>query len=181
MGPVGIPARGPSSPAVRCLVVFRITVTSSLALAIQIAACNRTDVPPDYSGLGNFDTTNLRIAARADTFVIKAEVAATEDQQRLGLMERKQLADGAGMLFTYDSVQDSLAAFWMFRTRIPLDIAFVDSAGRIASIQHMVPCESPNAAVCPKYPAGARFTKALEVPAGYFARHGIEVGDVVVR
>jgi hypothetical protein len=31
----------------------------------------------------------------------------------------------AGMLFVYDSTQPGNAGFWMYRTRIPLDIAFV--------------------------------------------------------
>jgi len=81
------------------------------------------------------------------------------------------------MLFLYATTQPDSSAFWMFRTRIPLDIAFVDSAGTIRSIQTMQPCQSTLAQGCPSYPAGAAFRGALEANVGYFAHHGIRVGD----
>ena len=68
----------------------------------------------------------------------------------------------------------------MFRTRIPLDIAYIDSAGGIRTIGTMAPCPSPFAQSCPSYPAGARYTAALEVNAGYFAKKQIRVGDRVL-
>jgi uncharacterized membrane protein (UPF0127 family) len=84
------------------------------------------------------------------------------------------------MLFIYNTVQDSAASFWMFRTRIPLDIAFVDSAGVIRSIQQMQPCDSPNPQLCRTYPANARFKYALEMNLGFFARQGVNIGDTLL-
>jgi uncharacterized membrane protein (UPF0127 family) len=94
-------------------------------------------------------------------------------------MERRQLADTAGMLFVYDSVQPPDAGFWMYRTRVPLDIAYIDSAGRIRAIEHMVPCESAIPQGCPTYPPGVPYQYALEVNGGFFARRRIAVGDSV--
>lgn len=68
----------------------------------------------------------------------------------------------------------------MFRTRIPLDIAFVDSLGTVRAVQHMVPCPSTLAQGCPTYEPGAPYRAALEVNAGYLARHGIGVGSRIV-
>ena len=92
-------------------------------------------------------------------------------------MERRVLADSAGMLFLYPTVQPETSAFWMFRTRIPLDIAFVDSTGVIRSIRTMQPCQSTLIEGCPSYQAGAAYRAALEVNAGFFGRRKVNVGD----
>jgi len=94
----------------------------------------------------------------------------------MGLMERRRLADSAGMLFVYDSTQPPDAGFWMYRTRIPLDIAFLDSAGVIRAIRSMTPCPATVAQGCPTYTPDVPYRYALEVNAGFFARHGIAVG-----
>ena len=94
-------------------------------------------------------------------------------------MERRSLADSAGMLFLYDTTQPQDAAFWMFRTRIPLDIAYIDSTGVIRNIVAMEPCTAVLMKGCPTYPAGVPFRAALEVNKGYFQRHGVALGDRV--
>jgi uncharacterized protein len=150
-------------------------------VAMALAACERGEVPEttDYSDVGGFDTTTLRVITAQDTLRLTAEVAATDEQRQLGLMERTSLGENSGMIFRYETVQDSSAGFWMFRTRIPLDIAFIDSAGKIVSIRTMVPCESPNGQLCPTYSPGARYLNALEVNAGWFARNGVTPGAIV--
>lgn len=109
-------------------------------------------------------------------YSLALEMASTSRQRRKGLMERDSLAPDAGMLFVYDEEQTGDHAFWMYRTRIPLDIAFLDHAGEIQSITSMVPCTTEKEA-CPRYPAGTSFWMALEVNAGYFNEHGIAAGD----
>ncbi len=126
------------------------------------------------------DTTRLRIVSGADTVVVRAEVAATEEERAVGLMERRFLPEDAGMLFRYDQPQPESAAFWMFRTRIPLDIAFADATGTIRAIRSMEPCASPYPEWCPSYPAGVPYHAALEVNRGWFARHGVRVGDRIL-
>lgn len=68
----------------------------------------------------------------------------------------------------------------MYRTRFPLDIAYLDDSGRVVAIRRMEPCTSPVAEFCPTYPPGQPYTSALEVPRGYFEGRGIGVGDSVV-
>jgi uncharacterized protein len=149
-----------------------------------IAACGTSEAPADdasgaYDQVLHFDTAVVRIVTAADTVRLTVQVAATEAQRALGLMERRALPENAGMLFLYPATQSDSAAFWMFRTRIPLDIAFIDSTGVIRAIRSMVPCETALAQGCPTYPAGAPFRAALEVNREYFARHGVRVGDRV--
>ncbi|MDX1802224.1 MAG: DUF192 domain-containing protein [Marinobacter sp.] len=108
---------------------------------------------------------------------LRVEVASTPDQRQRGLMDRQTLDENTGMLFTYDQLQPPGHAFWMFHTRIPLDIAYLDPSDRIAAIVAMEPCRSDSASRCPSYPAGVSFQSALEVNQGYFQAHNIAVGD----
>lgn len=117
-----------------------------------------------------------RLAVAGD-HVLSVEIARTAQARSHGLMERDSLAPNAGMLFLYDTDQPATSAYWMYRTRIPLDIAFVDSGGIIRSLKTMSPCRAQKSAECPIYPAGAPFRAALETNAGYFADRGIGVGD----
>lgn len=114
--------------------------------------------------------------AKGGRYSLTLEVASTSRQRRNGLMKRDTLASNSGMLFVYDEEQAGDHTFWMYQTRIPLDIAFLNHEGEIQSIFSMAPCTTDKEA-CPQYPAGARFWMAVEVNAGYFNEHGIAVGD----
>ena len=127
-----------------------------------------------------FAAAQMRLVAGADTIRLLAELAETPDQHSLGLMERHHLADTAGMLFLYAAEQSASAAFWMFRTRIPLDIAFVDSLGVMRAMQRMAPCPTEFAQGCPFYPSGVPYRAALEVNAGYLAKHKLGLGSRIV-
>ena len=147
-----------------------------------MAAC-AGDPEPDgkqYRDVLPFDTARVRIASAADTLTLIVEIAESREQQTLGLMERQALAGDAGMLFVYPAVQPESAGFWMFRTRIPLDVAFVDDSGVIRSVRQMEPCASTLAAGCPTYEPGVPYRAALEVNRGYFLRNGIGVGDRIL-
>lgn len=110
---------------------------------------------------------------------LEVEVARTIPQRSRGLMERDQLAERAGMLFLYDRPQSSRNGFWMYRTRIPLDIAFIDEAGRIAEIHRMEPCASSRPGECPVTRPAVPYRAALEVNAGAFEAMGVAAGDCV--
>ncbi|WP_311944204.1 DUF192 domain-containing protein [Halomonas piscis] len=110
---------------------------------------------------------------------LEVEIADTPARREQGLMGRRSLGEGHGMLFVYGQAQPGRRGFWMYRTRIPLDIAFIDGDGRIVSLQTMPPCESAKAAECPVYTPGSAYHAALEVNAGYFASRGISEGDCV--
>ena len=154
---------------------------ASFALAVMACASHADSSSTDsYSHLVAFDTADIRVASRADTTKLTVDLAKSVEQQTMGLMERRELSPDAGMLFVYARMQPESSAFWMFRTRTPLDIAFIDSSGVIRSLQTMEPCTSVLAAGCPNYTAGAGYVAALEVNAGYFARKQIRVGDRVL-
>lgn len=124
-------------------------------------------------------TLALAIHSEGGPHRLEVEVAETASQRQRGLMERESLPEKSGMLFRFENEQSANNAFWMYRTLIPLDIAFIDSDGRIVAINTMQPCESSSPSDCPSYPAGAAYHSALEVNGGYFAERGIKVGDCV--
>ncbi|MDR0601791.1 MAG: DUF192 domain-containing protein [Treponema sp.] len=104
-----------------------------------------------------------------EPLVMQVEIARTDDERARGLMYRRNLEDGKGMLFVFEH-EDNLS-FWMSNTYIPLSIAFVSSEGRITEIRDMEPLNLNSVRSSRK----ARY--ALEVPRGWFDRVGIRPGD----
>lgn len=102
----------------------------------------------------------------ADT--VLAEVARTPDERAQGLMYRESLPKGQGMLFVFPDTQ--IRSFWMSNTFIPLDIAYLDAELRIVDIQPMEPQTTES------HPSAKPAMFALEVPQGWFAEMGIQVG-----
>lgn len=102
---------------------------------------------------------------------IRVEIARSEKQHEMGLMYRKRLDEGKGMIFVFPS--DRPLSFWMKNTYLPLSIAFLSSTGRIEDIFDMQPLseESVRTAHYVRY--------ALEVPQGYFKKIGAQRGDTV--
>ena len=111
------------------------------------------------------------IKLNAGIHVIQAEVASTMATRSQGLMRRKSMAQGAGMLFLFE--QSATHCMWMKNTLIPLSVAFIDERGEIVSIADMQPLdETTHCAVRP-----ARY--ALEMNQGWFKKRGISPGTVI--
>ncbi|EWH02495.1 DUF192 domain-containing protein [Halomonas sp. BC04] len=155
------------------------TRTILLVLLLAVAATLTWRWPAVAESTTSLERQPLLIKAGQEVFRLEVEMARTADERRIGLMDRDSLAPDAGMLFLYERIQPPRSGFWMYRTRIPLDIAFIDVHGRIATIHTMVPCPSENPRECPATLAGAYYQAALEVNAGYFTERGIEPGACV--
>ena len=102
---------------------------------------------------------------------VLAELARNETERERGLMYRKSLEDGQGMLFVFDS--DQQLSFWMKNTIIPLSLAYISSDGTIRQIVDLVPQSLASVQ------ADRSVRYALEVPQGWFDRAGVRVGDMV--
>lgn len=102
---------------------------------------------------------------------IEAEVAATADARRFGLMERKSMPIQRGMLFVFPSLGKQ--CMWMRNTFLPLSVAFLDDSGRIINIEDMQP--QTEISHCASSPA--RY--ALEMNLGWFRSRGLRSGTVL--
>ena len=99
---------------------------------------------------------------------IEAEVAATDQNRQLGLMNRRSMPVQRGMLFVFN--HENTHCMWMRNTLLPLSVAFMDAGGTIINIEDMQPQTEDNH--CARRPA--RF--ALEMNLGWFAQRGIKPG-----
>jgi uncharacterized membrane protein (UPF0127 family) len=121
---------------------------------------------------GRLETTELALLRQDGTgTTVLTEIARTDEQCRRGLMGRKSLANGEGMLFVFET--DRILSFWMKDTLIPLSIAFIAYDGRILEIRDME-SQSLRQVLSSR---SARY--ALEVPQGWFTRAGIGPGDTL--
>jgi uncharacterized membrane protein (UPF0127 family) len=132
-----------------------------ISLLFSVTACTQkltiSEIPIERDGQG--------IA------VVRAEIAHTQEERNNGLMYRKKLPDGEGMLFVFEA--DQVLSFWMKNTYIPLSIAFIAHDGKIIDIKDMYPHDT-NSVVSSR---SARY--ALETPQGWFSRAGVRTGDTV--
>jgi uncharacterized membrane protein (UPF0127 family) len=118
------------------------------------------------------ETAELTVRRPDGTGVaVLAEIARDDEQRRRGLMGRKSLADGEGMLFVFET--DRILSFWMKDTLIPLSIAFIAYDGRILEIHDM----EAHSTRTVQSARSARY--ALEVPHGWFGRAGVGPGDII--
>ncbi|MEO9468350.1 DUF192 domain-containing protein [Parasphingorhabdus sp.] len=113
---------------------------------------------------------SIKSGERSHQFTV--ELASTGEQQARGLMFRKKLEPGAGMIFPFD--QERMASFWMKNTVIPLDIIFVRSDGTIESIAAKTTPYSLEPVV-----SGEPVSAVLELAGGRAAELSIRSGDIV--
>jgi uncharacterized protein len=129
-----------------------------------------------FSGFGaraaNFET--LEIATKSGVQVFSVERATTEEEKTTGLMYRKELADGKGMLFDFSPEQQ--VSMWMKNTYIPLDMIFIRADGRILRI-----AENTEPLSTKIISSGGLAKGVLEVIAGTAKKYGIAPGDRVAH
>jgi uncharacterized protein len=114
----------------------------------------------------------LEIVTKTGVHVFSVEVATTEEEKTTGLMYRKQLADGKGMLFDFSPEQE--VSMWMKNTYVSLDMIFIRADGRILRI-----AENTEPLSTRIIPSGGLAKGVLEVVAGTARKYGIAPGDRV--
>jgi len=102
---------------------------------------------------------------------VSIEVPRTFSKFMEGLMWRKEISDGQGMIFQWN--QDGPRAFWMENTYIGLDIVYVNQGNKIVSIKKAKPLDLASV------PSSDDASYAIEVALGWCEHHGISVGDSV--
>ena len=144
--------------------VWLVALGTLAALAVlPLAGC---DPPPTAK-----TTAGPLIPIQVGRQTFRCEIAATENARSLGLMLRETLPPDRGMLFVFD--REHVMSFWMKNTLIPLDIVFIDHAGKIVAIRLMKPRDET--ITSSDRPA----LYALELNAGSADKAGIKEGDTI--
>lgn len=118
------------------------------------------------------DPQTLEIVSKSGVHVFAVEVVSNDEERAQGLMFRKELPEGRGMLFDFQHDQD--VSFWMKNTYIPLDLIFIRGDGRILRI-----AENTEPLSTRMIPSGGPVRAVLEVIGGTAKKLGIAPGDKV--
>ncbi len=105
---------------------------------------------------------------------ITVELATTDPERHVGLMNRDSMPEDHGMLFVFSEEGRVVHNFWMKNTRLPLSIAYLLDDGTIRTLDDMEPLDLRT-----KHQSGEPCRLALELNKGWFKIHGVRPGDKV--
>jgi uncharacterized membrane protein (UPF0127 family) len=95
----------------------------------------------------------------------------------VGMMLRRRFdGENRGMLFEYPHASDRF--YWMMNCRIPIDLAYL-KGGRVEQLETMAAGAGKASDELRRFPSRTPVKYALEMPAGWFQKHGVELGDRV--
>jgi uncharacterized membrane protein (UPF0127 family) len=149
---------------------FRGTFRLRLLLLPALLLCLTSVAQPVRAA----DLQSLEIVTKTGVRMFSVEMAVTDEQRAKGLMYRKELADGRGMLFDFTPEQS--ISMWMKNTYISLDMIFIGADGRVTRVAENTEPESTRIVS-----SGGPAKAVLEVIAGTARKYGIAQGDQVVH
>ncbi len=114
----------------------------------------------------------VEIASKTGVHLFSVEIADNDAERTKGLMYRKELPEGQGMLFDFHAEQE--VSFWMQNTYIPLDMIFIRGDGQILRI-----AENTEPLSTRLIGSGGAVRAVLEVIGGTAQKLGIAPGDRV--
>jgi uncharacterized protein len=114
----------------------------------------------------------LEIATKTGVHIFSVEIVDNDADRAKGLMYRRELPEGRGMLFDFH--RDQEVSFWMQNTYISLDMIFIRGDGQILRIEeNTVPLSTR------MIPSRGAVRAVLEVIGGTSRKLGIAPGDRV--
>lgn len=109
---------------------------------------------------------------------IQVEIANSTAKRTKGLMFRKYLPEGSGMLFVFPN--EAKHSFWMANTLIPLDIIWINSNKEVVYIENGVPpCTESVRSACKIYKPNTDAKYVLELNSGKSSDLNIQIDDTV--
>ncbi len=119
-----------------------------------------------------FKRANLKIETKNGPVLLNVEVADTEPKREQGLMFRRKLGQGEGMVFLFDDEHE--ITMWMKNTYIPLDMVFIGADWRIVNIAYSAEPFSTDI-ISSMRPA----SRVIEIEAGQAKKLGLAIGNAV--
>jgi len=161
-------ASTPAAAALALIAFGGITMTACGPAATPAAS---TALTPALSP-GDASAPRVEMPSLA---VYRLELAKTPQEQAQGLMFRESLPAKSGMLFQFP--EGGVHKFWMKNTMIPLDMIWMDPAGRVLFVSaNTPPCKADP---CPSYGPDGPASSVLEIAGGMAAKEGIQVGSML--
>ncbi|MFB6242412.1 MAG: DUF192 domain-containing protein [Candidatus Nanosalina sp.] len=108
------------------------------------------------------------------TASLTLEVSNTPEERSRGLMYRRSLGKGRGMLFVWNSSEKR--GFWMKNTYIPLDMIFVSGNGTVLNVEKAEPQPNTSERNLEIYRSEGPAQFVIETRKGFSATHSIEEG-----
>ncbi|MFB6116420.1 MAG: DUF192 domain-containing protein [Candidatus Nanosalina sp.] len=102
------------------------------------------------------------------------EKADTEAERRKGLMGRKSLEQGNGMIFIWNNSRNR--TFWMKNTYVPLDMIFVTAEKTIRTIKHADPQPNVSEEELKLYTSEGPVRYVIETKQNFTERNNIKEG-----
>ena len=113
-------------------------------------------------------TGAVRFETPRGPWVVRVEIAATDESRTRGLMFRRDLPQDRGMIFVFPSTEDH--TFWMHNTPLALDLIFLADDRTVVGVVTAAPqTDTPRTVHKP-----SRFV--VEVSAGEAAAHAVGPG-----
>jgi len=156
------------------------------ALVAAAFACDRAEPPPAASAPPPAEVrAPISVPVELAEKRFHLELAADPATRYRGLSGRAHIPGNSGMLFAFP--ESAPQNFVMRDCLVPIDIAYLDDAGRVLAV-HTMTLEPPQREGeprlayeqrLPRYPSGAPARFAIEVGGGVLAELGLAAGDVV--
>lgn len=155
------------------LVVVMIALASAATTFIKNRAASEAVVIPGQSQ--KLGTTTVQMPNGEK---VEVEVARTDREREIGLMNRTKVPMNSGMLFVFPA--ESLHNFWMKNTLVDLDMIFIGAGKKVTTIAERVPRTTPGTPD-EDIPRRAGFGQyVLELASGGAKHYGIQVGSALV-
>ena len=147
----------------------RWSVRLAASLFATLAACLLLGAAAPAAAAGQ---STIEIVSKSGVHAFSVELASNDAERERGLMFRKELPEGTGMLFDFE--REAPVAFWMHNTFIPLDMIFIRADGSILRI-----AENAEPLSDRLIPSGGPVRAVLEIIGGTARKLGIAPGDRV--
>ncbi|MAG29212.1 hypothetical protein CL632_03685 [bacterium] len=151
----------------RIIYISAFTVIAAIVLSLvwSIALINQPS-----------NTMPSRTNVKVGDAVVIADIADTVLSRTKGLSNVAILPDASGMLFVFKD--KDIRSFWMKDMLISLDVLWI-ADGVVVGMQENIPYKSDDESVV-RFKSEAPADMVLEVNAGWIAKNGIKIGDLIV-